>query len=123
MPSAWQRKQLAEGDPVALREFTDDRGDAWQVCNVQPAYVERRSGADRRKVARTNAAERRKRHQHRMIVAPRYREGWLIFKSPLERRRLGPIPPGWETWPDEQLRALLRDAETLRTIPGAGLEA
>lgn len=108
---------------MALREFTDDRGDAWQVCNVQPSYVERRSGADRRQVPRAHAADRRKHHQHRMIVAPRFREGWLIFESPEERRRLGPIPPGWEALPDEQLRSLLGDAETLRTIPEARLEA
>ena len=28
-----------------------------------------------------------------------------------------PIPPGWHAWPESELRSLLRDAETLRSIP------
>lgn len=101
---------------MALREFRDDRGQSWQVCNVQPTYVERRSGVERRRTLRPDAIDRRVRRQHRMIVAPRFRTGWLIFESRHERRRLGPIPPGWEGCADEELCAMLRDAETLRSL-------
>lgn len=103
---------------MALREFTDDGGHNWQVCDVSPAYVERRGGVDRRRQPRADAAERRRLRQHRMVVAPRFRFGWLVFESAEERRRLGPIPPGWAVWPESELRSLLRDAETLRTTSG-----
>ena len=102
---------------MALREFTDEGGHRWEVCDVSPAYVERRSGVERRRQPRPDAVERRKHRQHRMVVAPRFRNGWLIFESADERRRLGPIPPGWHVWPESELRSLLRDAETLRAVP------
>ena len=101
---------------MALREFRDDRGQSWQVCNVQPSYVERRTGAERRRTPRPGTVDRRVRRQHRMTVAPRFRAGWLIFESRTERRRLGPIPAGWEQCGDEELCAMLRDAETLRSL-------
>ena len=98
---------------MALREFEDDGGTAWQVVDVQPAYVERRAGTERRARAR-GGPDRRVRRQPRMVVPSRFRLGWLVFESPLERRRLGPIPPAWERAHDDELRALLRDAEQLR---------
>lgn len=104
------------GIAVALREFADERGRIWQVCDVLPTYVERRSGTDRRRQPRPGTRERRQKRQHRMAVAPRFRSGWLVFETRSERRRLGPIPPGWEYWPDNQLRVLLHDAEVLRSL-------
>lgn len=101
---------------MALRELTDDRGRRWQVCDVSPTHVERRSGAERRRRTRPGAVDRRQRRGHRMVVAPRFRSGWLVFESPTERRRLGPIPPGWDFLPDEELLTLLRDAESLRSL-------
>lgn len=102
---------------MALREFKDDRGETWQVCDVQPSYVERRSGVERRRTARPGTPDRRQKRQHRMRVAPRFRAGWLIFEAGTERRRLGPIPPGWDFLPDSELCSLLRDAEPLRALP------
>ena len=104
------------GIAVALREFADERGRVWQVCDVLPTYVERRSGTDRRRQPRPGTRERRQKRQHRMMVAPRFRSGWLVFETRTERRRLGPIPPGWEYWTDTQLRVLLNDAEVLRSL-------
>ena len=37
--------------------------------------------------------------------------GWLAFQSHDERRRLVPIPAGWETLADDGLAALLERAE------------
>lgn len=102
---------------MALREFQDERGQTWQVCDVSPSYVERRSGVERRRAARPGKPDRRQRRQHRMAVAPRFRAGWLIFETRAERRRLGPIPPGWNYMPEDELRTLLQDAEPLRAIP------
>lgn len=101
---------------MALREFADDVGRVWQVCDVRPTYIERRSGTDRRRRPRPGTMERRQRRQHRMVVAPRFRAGWLVFETRNERRRLGPIPTGWEYWREDQLRSLLHDAEVLRSL-------
>jgi len=102
------------GQTVAMREFDDERGEAWQVVDVQPSYVERRSGGDRR--SRARGPDRRRGRQHRMVVAPRFRFGWLVFESRRERRRLGPIPPSWEYATEEELRRLLGEAEQLRSV-------
>lgn len=101
---------------MALREFADERGRLWQVCDVLPTYIERRSGTDRRTRPRANSLERRQRRQHRMVVAPRFRSGWLVFETRSERRRLGPIPPGWQNWPEQKLLDLLQEAEVLRAL-------
>jgi hypothetical protein len=40
------------------------------------------------------------------------REGWLTFESAAgTRKRLAPIPRGWETAPDERLELMCRVAE------------
>ncbi len=90
---------------MPYREFFDDGG-VWIVFGTQP-----RSGAN---------------------VRPRYASGWLSFHRGAERRRLSPIPPGWEAAGDDQLRLWLRSSElvaratedaealTSRTAAGAG---
>ena len=98
---------------MALREFMDERGRMWLVCDVRPAYIERRGGVDRRKASRPGSPERRQRRPHRMVVPPRFRAGGLVFDTRGGRRRLGPVPPGWELRGDDELRALLADAEVL----------
>jgi hypothetical protein len=45
-------------------------------------------------------------------------QGWLVFQSDLEKRRLGPIPEGWDALPDEDLGGLLESAPLVRR--GAG---
>ena len=39
-----------------------------------------------------------------------YKNGWLCFECPNEKRRLTPLPPGWDELPLEQLGALLLTA-------------
>lgn len=40
-----------------------------------------------------------------------YRSGWLAFESMGEKRRLSPIPDGWQSMPDDALSALCGRAE------------
>jgi hypothetical protein len=47
-------------------------------------------------------------------VAPDLREGWLSFDSGSQRRRIGPIPPGWEEVSDERLELFCRIATPTR---------
>jgi hypothetical protein len=43
-----------------------------------------------------------------------YRNGWLCFESEAEKRRLMPLPTGWQELPSEQLGNLLVDAVQVR---------
>jgi len=53
---------------------------------------ERRTGLDRRRIHRT--------------VSPGLENGWLTFESAAEKRRLAPIPAGWEDLGDAGLEEL-----------------
>lgn len=46
-------------------------------------------------------------------------KGWLTFESEGEKRRLCPIPEGWDGWEEERLALALRAAPivTRRTAP------
>jgi hypothetical protein len=44
-----------------------------------------------------------------------FQEGWLVFESATERRRLAPFPGRWASLPMEQLEELLARAVRVRT--------
>lgn len=67
---------------MSHRVFTDPSGTDWQVWDVHPS-----TAADS------------------IQLRPEYASGWLAFESPQGRRRLVPIPNGWEGWPSEELCA------------------
>ena len=37
-------------------------------------------------------------------------QGWLVFECEAEKRRLGPVPEGWDALPDEELGKILDSA-------------
>lgn len=78
---------------MALRTFTDIEGVEWQVWDVRP------EGANRAVIANSDLER-----------------GWLVFKSPTEKRRLCPIPPDWESCPPERLYLLSRIASLVHTV-------
>jgi hypothetical protein len=87
------------------RVFVSSAGVEWHVWSVLPGgipEVERRHGYDRRSpdpVIRYKGPERRvagERRRHASASLPDAFNGWLVFDSPNERRRLTPIPPAWE---------------------------
>jgi hypothetical protein len=93
---------------MALRTFRDAAGWPWQVWDTTPSHSRGRAG-----------------------VAPAFAAGWLTFErltddedeAPVERRRLVPIPRGWEEWPEPRLLGLLANATPVRparTRPPAG---
>jgi hypothetical protein len=43
-------------------------------------------------------------------VSQRLAAGWLAFQSAHEKRRLAPVPDGWEAMSDEEILALLERA-------------
>jgi hypothetical protein len=103
---------------VSHRTFRTAAGDEWQVWNVVPgtwrytitAGKERRRG-DRRSpdpVLRYTGPERRRgeRRSSHTVLDGNLAAGWLTFERGAERRRVVPIPPGWESLSEAGLERL-----------------
>ena len=105
---------------MSYRTFLDSTGKRWEVWLVVPAAAERRK-ANRRapsglgdggKPERRRTPERRKETGKRIfVVASEYSGGWLCFESEGEKRRLAPVPPGWEEAGPDRLSMLLQAAK------------
>jgi len=81
-----------------VREFRDENGEEWVV------FLTARSVA---------------RDQH---LPEEYREGWLVFESAHgEKRRLAPVPIGWDTLSDRDLSGLCAEAVPQSARKKAGL--
>ena len=83
----------AEAPEVVHRYFDDATGRRWDAFAVHP--TEDVAGRAR-------------------LPEP-YRGGWLAFDSGDEKRRLSPIPDGWASRPEGELRELLERAQL---VPG-----
>jgi hypothetical protein len=107
---------------VSYRTFLDSRGTRWEVWLITPTAAERRR-VDRRASAggsadyqgtldRRRTPERRRAPFHRTAtVASEYSNGWLCFESEEEKRRLAPVPPGWEEAGPDRLSTWLQAAK------------
>jgi hypothetical protein len=116
---------------VAQRVFRDQGGAEWVVVDVMPDIGNRRAGTDRRQslapdvVIERRQANRRVRARPRVLLGSDLERGWLYFHTETEtdadgaRRRLAPIPPGWESLPEAELAALLARARQV-SKGGAG---
>jgi hypothetical protein len=116
-----------------MRAFRDDSGTEWTVWEVQPGQfvigaTERRAGHDRRVapapdpvIERRRSADRRVRPHHAITgIGTELAGGWLTFQAGSLRRRLAPVPDGWDRMPDTELAALCgRAASALRAARGA----
>ena len=86
---------------MALREYTDAAGVAWQVWHVVPttrAIVPVIPGDRRRQADGDFPVERRRRG---LALTPGMEGGWLCFECAAQKRRLAPVPLDWETCRDE----------------------
>ena len=68
---------------MALQEFTDPEGTAWQVYEVVPQS------------------------RHRLIPQG-HEAGWLVFESAAHKCRVVPIPSNWQTSSEAELLLLLQ---------------
>ena len=93
--------------PVSYRRFTDGLGREWEVWEVVPASVERRDAEAPEPPA---SGDRRRRHESRVRMPAKLRDGWLAFQCKHEQRRLAPIPGNWSQASDADLLALLAEA-------------
>jgi hypothetical protein len=106
------------------RTFVDTGGRRWEVWLVTPAAAERRR-ADRRAAGggpgaddfpgfsdRRRTPERRKSLFRRTVeVASEYSDGWLCFEGDGEKRRLAPVPKGWNEAGPDRLATWLQSAK------------
>jgi hypothetical protein len=100
---------------MGYRSFLDPTNRPWEVWLVMPTAAERRK--EERRVAsassaaaysgierRTTASRRKSSFPRGSVVQAGYENGWLCFQaSKGEKRRLVPVPQGWEAASDEQL--------------------
>jgi hypothetical protein len=96
---------------VTHRTFRDLQGRIWDVWQVHPSAAERRF-SQRRVVDqdRTDSSERRQGEERRIgerdaraPVAAEFAYGWLCFETAGEKRRLAPVPEGWDRADDETI--------------------
>ena len=103
---------------MPLRTFRDSRGEPCKVWNVSPHPVEgsERRGEDRRLTDGSSytGPERRATRERRVrtpgLLTPGLESGWLCFETHSEKRRLTPIPPGWDAAPERQLETFFLSA-------------
>ena len=91
--------------------FKDSRGVVWEVWDVEPSRAERRQ--DLLPGVPPYAGPERRRGSDgtpRVRLSGEYTHGWLTFESPTEKRRLAPIPEGWERLDEAGLEGLLAQA-------------
>lgn len=81
---------------MAERIFTAPDGTVWQAWSVVPG-----DHADWPAQARSQ-------------LPPSMAEGWLCFESSAGKRRLHPIPPGWEARSDADLWGFCTLADAVR---------
>ena len=106
---------------MSYRTFHDSTGKRWEVWLVTPAAAERRK-ADRRAASsgsgyagnpeRRHTPERRRSPFLRSVaVASEFSDGWLCFESQGEKKRLAPVPVGWQEAGPDRLSSWLQAAK------------
>jgi hypothetical protein len=106
---------------MAHRTFVDSRGVQWQVWDVIPDRTGRRRG-ERRMTSEPVEYERRTVKERRLLVSPGLEAGWLAFDSPIERRRLYPVPEGWAAVSEKELEELMGQARIVPKSKGRLIE-
>jgi hypothetical protein len=97
---------------MSLRRFTDSVGVTWEVWEVEPSRAERRlAKVDRRRTPRRGPDRRQQvEDTARVRISSEFTYGWLAFQAAHEKRRLAPVPDGWERLDDAGLEQLLQQA-------------
>jgi hypothetical protein len=86
---------LCDEPPADVPTFLDDSERRWEVREIREPLLPERSD---------------------LLARPEFAEGWLLFSSGAERRRLAPLPPGWREAPESQLRRWCADAFPARAV-------
>lgn len=104
---------------MSQRTFADPSGVIWNVSAIAPQLTERRL-AERRSVSgpafdfradRRAIPDRRHVREVRAPVREGFEHGWLVFDNGDEKRRIAPVPPGWDQMTPQELNALCARAK------------
>lgn len=88
------------------RQFRDSNAVDWEVWEVMPVSAIQPL-LDRRSRLRTHDdGPQKSRTDEWLLPKPGMSQGWLLFESRRERRRLVPIPEGWADLSVEGLEVL-----------------
>jgi hypothetical protein len=84
-----------------VREFRDHHGRQWRAWEVRPEEIHPLTKAED-------------------YLAECYRDGWIVFETMdgVDKRRLCPLPYGWQQRSDADLEHLLERADRLRPVGG-----
>jgi hypothetical protein len=88
------------------RQFVDAGGFSWSVWDVRPATVQPQSRDD----ADPSGEVQVRSPSHVAPIDQALAAGWLCFECGEQKRRLAPIPPGWEAFSTDALEQLCRSA-------------
>ena len=80
-------------DELRVLAFTDESDRAWEVREIRQPILPGRTT---------------------LLLRREYVDGWLLFSSGDERRRLAPYPPGWRLADPVRLRCWVNDALPVR---------
>jgi hypothetical protein len=96
------------------RRFVDSKQTKWEVWDVEPGEAERRrTSNDRRRSPRKSGERRQVEDRTRVRIKSDLASGWLAFESKHDRRRLAPIPIGWEALDASALEQLCEQAHSV----------
>ena len=104
---------------MSQRTFSDLAGATWIVSAVVPQLTERRLGERRShggnvvdfRADRRTLRDRRHVREVRAPVREGFERGWLVFDNGDEKRRIAPVPDGWEQMTPAQLEVLCSRAK------------
>ena len=102
---------------MAHRTFRDGVGLNWEVWDIVPGSLARRRIDRRSDEERRGQGDRRTDYASAIGVREELSAGWLCFLSETEKRRLAPIPAGWQQLGDDALRELLVAAKPAAAQP------
>ena len=96
------------------RQFVDSKHTTWEVWDVEPSHAERRqTSIARRRSPRTSGERREVEDRSRVRIKSELAHGWLAFESKHDKRRLSPIPIGWEAMDASALEQLCAQANSI----------
>jgi hypothetical protein len=82
---------------MALRTFVSHDGSLWNVWNVVPTLVH---------------------NERKVSLSTGMTHGWLCFECGGVKRRIVPVPSGWEEWSEAELDSALATAQSVeRRLP------
>lgn len=82
-------QQTEHAQLTGVGTFVDETNRHWEVREIRERILPGRS---------------------ELLARPEFSDGWLLFSSGDERRRLAPLPPGWREASEVQLRRWCADA-------------